>query len=278
MNLFCQSNVLPVIHRKGVSIIMDKTKEIVSALITAHKYKKQLSFIDTESVSTEEFFYDVQNEFIQRRIEDNHDNVKGYKISLTNKGLQNIFHTNSPVYGTLTDKAVVRGGVVNRKEFFDPLLETELMFIITEDISTFADPSEIIEKAIIAPGLEIPDSRIKNWYPKISIGELIMDNAVTGKIVVGNPKKISSDIKLDDISVALYLNDEKVAHGQSDFVLDNPLNAVVWLNNMLSKQGKSLREGMIISSGTFIKPIPLTIGTYRAVFDYFGEVKLDVYE
>jgi 2-keto-4-pentenoate hydratase len=263
--------------KRGI-ILMDKTQEIVSSLITARKNKQPLLFIDPESFSTEESFYNVQNEYIQRGIEEYHHHVKGYKISLTNKGLQKVFNTNSPVYGTLTENTIIEDGVVSRKDFFDPLLETELMFKITEDISPFADPSEIIEKSLIAPGLEIPDSRIRNWYPKISIGELIMDNAVTGRIVAGTPKKLNSSIKLDEIAVTLFLNDEEVAHGQSNFVLDNPLNAVLWLNNMLSAQGKTLLKGMIISSGTFIAPIPLTIGTYRACFDYFGEVNLNVYE
>jgi 2-keto-4-pentenoate hydratase len=83
---------------------------------------------------------------------------------------------------------------------------------------------------------------------------------------------------LEDISVTLYHNDEQVVSGQSNFVLDNPINAVEWLNNKLSTQGSVLRKGMIISSGTFISPIPLELGTYRAVFAHFGEVKLDVEE
>lgn len=257
---------------------MNKTKEIVTTLITARNKKEALPFIDSESISTEESFYHVQNEYIQRRIEDHHDHVKGYKISLTNKGLQKTFNTDSPVYGTLTDSTIVEDGVLNRTEFFDLLLETELMFTFTEDIPANADPSEILEKSIIAPGLEIPDSRIKNWYPKISVGDLIMDNAVTGKIVVGQSQKVESEVKLDEISVSLFLNDEKVVEGQSNFVLENPLNAVVWLNNKLTKQGKSLKKGMVVSSGTFIAPVPLKVGTYRAVFDIFGEVMLEVKE
>ncbi len=254
-----------------------KTQDIVTTLLDTYKKKSPLSCIETAGFSTEAAFYEVQNEFIQRKIEGTHEDIKGYKISLTNKGLQEIFHTDSPIYGTLTDNTVVNS-VIHKKELFAPLLETELMFMVTEDISSFADVSEIIEKTLIAPGLEIPDSRIKDWFPKLSIGELIMDNAVTGKVVVGEPIKIDSKSTLEDISVTLYHNDKQVVSGQSNFVLDNPINAVEWLNNKLSTQGSVLRKGMIISSGTFISPIPLELGTYRAVFAHFGEVKLDVEE
>jgi 2-keto-4-pentenoate hydratase len=254
-----------------------KTNDIVTTLLNSYKEKEPLSFLNTDGFSTEASFYEVQHEFIQRKIEDTHEGIKGYKISLTNKGLQEIFHTDSPIYGTLMDSTVV-DDVIHKKELFDPLLETEIMFIITEDISPFATVSEIIEKSLIAPGLEIPDSRINDWFPKLSIGELIMDNAVTGKIVVGDPIKLNTEINLENISMTLYHNDEKVVSGKSNFVLDNPLNAVEWLNNKLSTQGNALRKGMIISSGTFISPIPLALGTYRAVYDHFGEVKLNVKE
>ncbi|MBM7692778.1 2-keto-4-pentenoate hydratase [Peribacillus deserti] len=257
---------------------MTKTQEIVSALLSAREEKTPLSSLETEGFTGNHAFYSVQDEYIQRKLENQNDRIAGYKISLTNKGLQTVFQTDEPVYGTLTDETLVKEGVLSRSDFFDPLLEAELMFIVTEDISPFADPVEIIEKTMIAPGLEIPDSRIKNWYPKISIGELIMDNAVTGKVIAGRPIKVNSGTILDNISVTLYHNGEPAAEGKSSFVLENPLNAVLWLNNSLSSQGKSLQKGMIISSGTFISPIPLVIGTYRAVFDVYGEVELEVRE
>lgn len=250
------------------------TQDVVSALLTARAEKKQLSFLHTDCATTEEACYKVQDEYI-RRIE---ETVKGYKISLTNTGLQETFHTDSPVYGTLSDSTVVEDGTLHRSEFFDPLVETELMFILTEDLSKDADAREILEKSVIAPGLEIPDCRLENWFPKISIPELIMDNAVTGSVVVGEAIKLSSEIKLEDITVKLYLNEEEIMEGHSSFVLDNPVNAVIWLNQKLATQGKRLTKGMIISSGTFINPVPLKVGTYRAVFDHFGEVKLDVKE
>ncbi|WP_261133435.1 2-keto-4-pentenoate hydratase [Bacillus sp. Marseille-Q3570] len=255
---------------------MTKTEEIVTSLLKAHEEKKQLSSIDTEGFSTEEALYEVQEEFIQRLSGDKADPVKGYKISLTNKGLQKVFHTDAPVYGTLTDQTVLKDGVLSKKEFFDPLVEAELMFMIREDIPPSADSAEILENSLIAPGFEIPDCRIEDWFPKISIGELIADNAVTGKVVVGEPLKVTPAIPLDNLSVKVYHNDEIVAEGPSAYVLDNPLNAVVWLKEMLASQGKSLKKGMIISSGTFFSPFPLEVGKYRAVFDHFGEVEFEV--
>ncbi|PLT30781.1 2-keto-4-pentenoate hydratase [Peribacillus deserti] len=257
---------------------MTKTQEIVTALLSAREERKPLTALDTKGFTDSKAFYEVQDEYIHRKLESENERITGYKISLTNKGLQDVFHTDDPVYGTLTEETLVKEGELRRSDFFDPLLEAELMFIVTEDISAYADPVEIIGKTMIAPGLEIPDSRIKNWFPKISIGELIMDNAVTGKILAGKPIKVNSGTLLDNLSVTLYHDGETVAEGQSSFVLENPLNAVVWLNKILSSQGKRLQKGMIISSGTFISPIPLKVGTYRAVFDVFGEVVLEVVE
>ncbi|WP_408009272.1 2-keto-4-pentenoate hydratase [Pseudalkalibacillus sp. A8] len=257
---------------------MTKTEEIVTSLLTAHREKRKLPSINTDGFPTKDSLYEVQQEFIHRVTGNQDDPVKGYKISLTNKSLQKIFHTDAPVYGTLTDQSVVKDGVLSKKEFFDPLVEAELLFVITEDIPPTAGSEEILENCLIAPGLEIPDCRIEDWFPKISIGELIADNAVTGKVVVGELKKVTPAIPLDNISVKVYHGDEEVAEGPSSYVLDNPLNAVIWLKDTLASQGKSLKKGMMISSGTFFSPFPLELGTYRAVFDHFGEVELKVVE
>jgi 2-keto-4-pentenoate hydratase len=129
---------------------------------------------------------------------------------------------------------------------------------------------------VVAPGFEIPDSRIKNWYPRISINELISDNAVTGKVVVGKFMELNNNISWPDIKADLFMNDRFVSTGRSSNVLSNPLCSIKWLQQSLIKNGKKLQVGMVISSGTFIKPIKLEQGMYKAVFESFGELTLRV--
>lgn len=255
---------------------MGKVQETVSSILEVYQTRQPLAMISGEHFSKKEEFYNVQHALVQMKIQEHAGEVKGFKISLTNTGLQEVFNTDSPVYGTLLDRDVLDVGAISIKDFFDPLIEAELMFIVQEDISLDADEDELLAKTAIAPGLELPDSRIQNWFPHISVGELIMDNAVTGKVIVGEQKKWDASISLADLSVKLFYNDQQVAEGTSSFVLENPIHAVKWLHEELASQNRILTKGMIVSSGTFIKPLPLKVGTYRVVFDHFGEVTLDV--
>ena len=255
---------------------MGERQKIISTLMNVYQTKEPIDTIQVDQFSTKKELYEVQEAFIQEKRKEQGGSISGYKISLTNVGLQKVFKTDAPLYGTILNQDISATGEISLQEFFSPLVETELMFITKEDILPDADADEIIKKTTIAPGLELPDSRIKNWFPNLSVAQLIVDNAVTGKIVIGEPKRIDKSFKLDEISVTLYHNDKQIAEGQSTFVLENPLNAVMWLHRKLASQGKVLKKGTIISSGTFINPLPLETGTYRAVFDHFGEVTVDI--
>lgn len=58
--------------------------------------------------------------------------------------------------------------------------------------------------------------------------------------------------------------------------MGNPLLAVARLARRLARRGERLREGMVVSSGTLALPCPVREGTYRAVFEGLGEVRLTV--
>ena len=255
---------------------MGERQQTVLTLMNVYRTKEPIATIQTDQFSTKKELYEVQEAFIQEKRRKQGGSISGYKIILTNEGLQKTFKTDAPLYGVILNQDISVTGEISLQEFFSPFVGAELMFITKEDISLDADQDEIIEKTTIAPGLELPDSRMKNWFPNLSSAQLIVDNAAAGKIVIGEPRRIDKAFKLDEISVTLYHNNKQITEGQSTFVLENPLNAVMWLHRKLASQGKVLKKGTIISSGTFINPLPLETGTYRAVFDHFGEVKVDI--
>ena len=45
----------------------------------------------------------------------------------------------------------------------------------------------LLKKTQVAPGIEVPDSRFDDWFPKISLGQVVADSAVAGRIVTGLP-------------------------------------------------------------------------------------------
>lgn len=257
---------------------MRTLQQTVSTLMNVYRTKEPIATIQADQFSSAKELYEVQAAFIQEKRKIQGGSVSGYKISLTNVGLQQVLKADTPLYGMILNQDIVTREQVSLQDLFNPFIEAELIFITREDISLEADEHEIINKTTIAPGLELPDSRIQNWFSNLSPAQLIVDNAVTGKVVIGEPKRISPSFKLDELSVKLFHNDLQVAEGHSTFVLGNPLNAIMWLHRKLAKEGTVIKKGTIISSGAFIQPLPLEIGTYRAVFEHFGEVSINIVE
>ncbi|WP_106496514.1 2-keto-4-pentenoate hydratase [Lentibacillus sp. Marseille-P4043] len=219
--------------------------------------------------------YEIQQQLTDKKAILNQDKLIGYKISLTSEETQQLFHSTTPLYGALT-KTSLSNGTIELASMQEPLLEIELMFIANEDLSKDDDQDTILQKMSIAPGLEIPDSRFIDWFPKLSLGQVIADSAVAGKVVVGEATQGITYEQLGNIKAVLQLDGEPIVEGPSSEVLGNPVHAIKWLIDELAKSGRHIEKGMIISSGTFILPKTLQKGKYDANFESIGEVSLQV--
>ena len=58
------------------------------------------------------------------------------------------------------------------------IIEPEIIFELTADLPEDADTQTILESVKIAPGIEIPDARYKDWFPNFTLGDLISDNTL----------------------------------------------------------------------------------------------------
>lgn len=219
--------------------------------------------------------YAIQQAVTANKTSEGLEDLKGYKISLTSKETQNLFHSETPLYGALTTSAL-SDGVIKLDSLGSPLIEIELVFIAKEDLTSDDDVHALLEKTLVAPGIEVPDSRFDDWFPKITLGQVIADSAVAGKIITGPPLDNIRYGQLENLAGTLTLDGKEIAAGDSSEVLDHPINAVKWLVNELAGHGLAVKKGMAISSGTFILPKPLEKGVYKASYDELGSVTLTV--
>jgi 2-keto-4-pentenoate hydratase len=197
---------------------------------------------------------------------------------MTSPETQALADTDEPAYGTLTTSSIVKNQTkLQLTDMNAPLIEPELMFILTDDLTKEAEEEEILTKSKIAPGLEVPDSRYKDWFPNFELMDLICDNGVTGKVVVGEPVDSPNFKDLAKVQMKLFHNGEKIDEGIASTVLENPASSVSWLVKKLAQRNKTLKHGMTISSGTFIPPVRVKEGTYKAVFTGIGEVEVTLY-
>lgn len=249
--------------------------EIARKILNTYKTKQPIEFIRNQYSLNEETSYLVQDELIKRKCEMGNDEVAGYKISMTSAETQAIAGTYEPAYGTLLKSNLVKSGdSVSLSSLFTPLIETEIIFILTEDLTLGADEVEILSKSKISAGIEIPDARYIDWFPNFSLTDLICDNTATGLVVVSEPIKPLSFDELANVKMELLYNGEKISEGSSSAVLGNPVSSVAWLSRKLAHKNKILKTGMVISSGTFISPTSVKEGTYTVIYSNIGKTEV----
>ncbi|WP_019413936.1 2-keto-4-pentenoate hydratase [Paenisporosarcina sp. TG20] len=219
--------------------------------------------------------YEIQHLVTDKKFAINKDELIGYKISLTSEKTQVLFNSTTPLYGALTQTSL-SDGKIELNKMHSPLIEIECMFLANESLSTEDDEQSILRKTSFAPSIEVPDSRFTNWFPNLSVGQVIADSALAGNVIVGNYVHDLTIEQLGNINAELQLDGKTIALGKSSEVLGNPIHAIKWLIDELAKSGRTIEKGMIISSGTFILPKVLQKGKYEARFKGLGVVSLNV--
>ncbi|WP_102706554.1 2-keto-4-pentenoate hydratase [Terribacillus saccharophilus] len=253
-------------------------EELAAQLLAVQESKQPINFISQQHQLTVEQAYEVQETFAKARAEKTGKQSNGHKISMTSPATQALFGAKEPAYGTLFEDTIHTGDTeIELDSMFSPLLEPEIVFVLKEDLIIGAEEDEILAKSVLSAGIEIPDSRFADWFPKFQLMDLICDNGVTGKVVVSD--KGRDDLALEEvgrIKLTLTHDGKEVGTGFASEVMGNPVTSVAWLTEKLAQKNLFLKKGMVISSGTFLSPIPLGKGLYEADFSLLGQVKLQV--
>ena len=208
------------------------------------------------------------------------DSVRGHKVGLTARVMQQQFGVDTPDFGQLRASMFHdEGKPLRTDQLIAPRVEPEISFVLARPLKgpgvTVADVLAATD--FVVPSLEIIDSRIRDW--QINIVDTIADNASSALVVVGGTRTDLADIDPRLIGVSLRTNGEVAATGASGAVLGNPVIAVAWLANTLAAHGQSLHEGDLVMPGSCTRAIPLTAGTtVRADFDVLGCVTVSFVE
>ncbi|WP_228062294.1 MULTISPECIES: 2-keto-4-pentenoate hydratase [unclassified Streptococcus] len=210
--------------------------------------------------------YQIQDAFVAQRGEE----VQGYKVSLTSEETQRMFNSTEPFYGQETTSQFIQGPAeVSLSALMEPLIEIELVFRAKEDLSLEDSLEDLLGKLTIAPGIEVPDARFKDWFPKLNKYLVVSDSAVAGRIVYGQEQDLKGNYTVEDlaaISGVLSKDGQVLDQGVSSQVLGNPLHSVQWLVQKLASHGKTFKKGQQVSSGTFVIPPHLEVGVYRVEY------------
>lgn len=224
--------------------------------------------------------YEIQLLNIRRRL-DAGVTVKGHKVGLSSKAMQEMMGVDEPDYGhLLSDMEVFTDRPVPAGRYCYPRVEVEVGFILGEDLpgEDCTEQDVIDATEAVAPAIELIDSRIADW--DIRIGDTIADNASSAGYVLGPDRVKPTDIDLKTIEARLLRQTatgepEKVAEGRSDAVLGDPVVAVAWLARKVASFGVTLEAGNVILPGSVHRAIDVRPGDdFEAVFDGLGSVRL----
>ena len=141
--------------------------------------------------------------------------VKGLKIGLTSKAMQEMLNVYTPDYGFILDTMIydeVEG--LPAGSFIQPKVEFEIAFVFNKELKgPDVTVQDVIDAtAYVVPAVEVIDSRIADW--QIKFEDTVADNGSSAGAVLGGKRTLLSDIEdIADIPMTVKKNGEFFRQG-----------------------------------------------------------------
>jgi 2-oxo-hept-3-ene-1,7-dioate hydratase len=214
---------------------------------------------------TMEDAYAVQRAWVARKIAEGRV-IKGHKIGLTSKPMQQIAQINEPDYGALLDDMFFENGAdIPVGRFIEPRLEVELAFIMGRRLSGPCTVFDVLSATdYIVPTAEIVDVRTLAVDPETKarrkVIDNIADNAANAALIMGGRPVRPMDVDLRWAAALCYRNGVIEESGVAAAVLNHPAHGVAWLANKLAPHGVSLEIGQVVLGGSFTRTVEARAG------------------
>lgn len=223
--------------------------------------------------------YAVSRAWVKRKLAEGRT-VKGHKIGLTSRAMQQSSQIDEPDYGVLLDDMFYYdGGEIPAGRYIMPRVEVELAFVLGKRLQgpdvTLFDVYDAVD--YVTPALEIIDARIQMTDPDTKrprkVFDTISDNAANAGVVMGGRAVRPSEIDLRRVPAILYRNGVIEESGVSAAVLNHPAKGVAWLANKLAPYDVTLEPGQVILGGSFTRPVAAAPGdTFHVDYDQLGSI------
>ncbi|WP_399682430.1 2-oxo-hept-4-ene-1,7-dioate hydratase [Xenophilus sp.] len=187
--------------------------------------------------------------------------VKGHKIGLTSRAMQQASQITEPDYGTLLDDMFFEPGDIPADRFIAPRVEVELAFILKDRLQGESVSMQDVLAATeyVQPAIEIIDSRIEQFdrHSKVmrKVYDTISDNAANAGIVLGGRKVRPDEVDLPWCGAVLRQNGVVEETGLAAGVQGHPAIGIAWLAQKLAPWGEALLPGQVVLAGSFTRPV-----------------------
>jgi 2-oxo-hept-3-ene-1,7-dioate hydratase len=203
--------------------------------------------------------YAVQRAWVKMKT-DAGRNVRGHKIGLTSRAMQQASQINEPDFGVLLDDMFFGPGDIPAQRFIVPRVEVELAFVLKKKIEGTKISIEDVLAATdyVTPAIEIIDSRIEQHdrHTKVfrKVQDTISDNAANAAIVLGGKKAKPGEVDMPWIGAILRQNGVVEETGLAAGVQGHPAVGIAWLAMKLAPWGECLEAGETVLAGSFTRP------------------------
>ena len=194
--------------------------------------------------------------------------VVGSKAGLTNPAVQKRFDYDKPIRGTLFAKMILTGPARVPAAFGSrPVYEADMVAVVGDAarVMSARSPLEVLQALKeIRPFIELPDlvfdPRVKPDGPSLLAVNVGARLGVLGDSI-SLPATAESVEKLAAVKIEVIdQTGAVVGGGKGADLLNNPLNAVLWIAESLKAEGKALKNGDLLSLGSFSALLPPKVG------------------
>ena len=223
--------------------------------------------------------YKVQDAYLKRLIP-KQGKLVGYKIGLTAPQIWEQTGLRSPAYGPIRKSRVFEHHTRIRAGRWTRLgLELEIILTVGSDVPRPKDKPH--DRDSVAPyvsdaraGFELIEDRGAD-YSRLTLPWLVMDVGWNGGSLLAKPNKNWKNLDIGNLEGSIAFDGKVVRTGNSGDVLGHCYNSLAWLANKLGEHGKTLKKGMIVSTGSmvacqFVPPGSTAVGKIEGL----GEVTL----
>jgi 2-oxo-hept-3-ene-1,7-dioate hydratase len=210
--------------------------------------------------------YAIQRAWVALEIADGR-RIKGRKIGLTSRAMQQASQITEPDYAPLMDDMFfAQGSDIPRERFIAPRVEVELAFILGKPLrgpgtSLF---DVLAATDYVTPAIEIIDARIEQFDRETKaprkVFDTISDFAANAGIVLGGRPVKPDAVDLRWVGALLYKNGVIEETGLAAGVLNHPANGVAWLADKLAAHDEQLNAGDVVLAGSFTRPTSAAAG------------------
>jgi 2-keto-4-pentenoate hydratase len=236
--------------------------QIVADLIETRQTRKALPLLtQTYPQITVVDAYAIQKAFVDHRLTQGRT-VRGYKVGLTSKAMQDMSGATEPDFSAMTDDLFLPEDTpLEAARFFRPLIEIEIAFVMKSALKGPGIlPVDVLRATdFVLPSIEVVDFRV-GPAPGMTVIDTVADLAACGAAVLGaNPCRLE-DLDLRRVLGQMIINGKVEQEGYASAVLGNPVTAVAWLANKLGEFGITFEAGQTILTGSFVRAMPVKAG------------------